>query len=52
MPGRDPIKCCKRQGVKEITYDCGTNDEKIIVCDFHANLEPFTLHIKDSKKID
>ena len=52
MPGREPRKCCKRPGTRKIVYDCGTNDEELILCDFHYNLDPvFQKHIRTIEEI-
>jgi len=51
MPGW--VKCCKRKATREITYDCGSGEEKgIILCNYHYDLDPaFQRNIKKIKEI-
>ena len=53
MPGREPRKCCTRKATRKIVYDCGPNDEEMLLCDFHFLLDPvFQKNIKHVEKIE
>jgi len=45
-------RCCKRPGTKRIIYDCGIEDQELILCEHHYNLDPaFQRKIKKMEDI-
>lgn len=46
------FKSCKTTPRFEITYDCGTTTQPLILCDNHYKSDPvFQLHIKKIEEI-
>jgi imidazoleglycerol phosphate synthase glutamine amidotransferase subunit HisH len=42
-------KCCKGKEKYFVTYDCGTSEEKWLVCNSHFKKESFQKYIKEKE---
>ena len=49
---QEPRRCCKRQAKYRIIYDCGPEDQELVLCEYHYGLSPaFKRNIKDIKDV-
>ena len=49
---RELRRCCKRSAKYQIVYDCGQEDQELILCDYHYNLDPaFQRNIKKIEEV-
>ena len=45
-------KCCKKPAKYHIIYDCGLDDQDLILCDYHYNRDSvFQRNIKSMERI-
>ena len=49
---QEPRRCCKRPAKYDIVYDCGPEEQHLILCEYHYGLDPaFQRNIKKMKEL-